>query len=69
MEESIMLITVDEIMTLFGISRSSAYRIISDLNQSLKKKGYRTVQGKTSRKFFYENYYIHNTEVSHHVSV
>ena len=56
-----MLITVDEIMTLFGISRSSAYRIISDLNQSLKEKGYRTVQGKTSRKFFYENYYINNT--------
>ena len=64
-----MLITVDEIMTLFGISRSSAYRIISDLNQSLKEKGYRIVKGKTSRKFFYENYYIHNTEVSHHVSV
>lgn len=38
MEESIILITVDEIMTFFGISRSSAYRIISDLNQSLKEK-------------------------------
>ena len=62
-----MLITVDEIMKLFDISRASAYRIISDLNQSLKEKGYRTVHGKTSRKFFYENYYLNTMEVQNSV--
>ncbi len=62
-----MLITVDEIMKLFGISKSSAYRIIADLNHSLHEKGYRTVHGKTSRKFFYENYYLNTMEVQNSV--
>lgn len=62
-----MLITVDEIMNLFGISRSSAYRIIVDLNHLLHEKGYRTVPGKTSRKFFYENYYLNTMEVQNSV--
>ena len=64
-----MLVTVDEIMKLFDISRASAYRIISDLNQSLKEKGYRTVHGKTSRKFFYENYYLNTMEVQNSVRI
>lgn len=64
-----MLINVDEITKLLGISRASAYRVITDLNQALNEKGYRTVQGKTSRKFFYDNYYLHKTEVNHHVSL
>lgn len=64
-----MLITVDEIMDIFEISRASAYRIIADLNKSLKEKGYRTVNGKTSRKFFYENYYLNTMEVQKHVSL
>ncbi|MEA4875669.1 hypothetical protein [Anaerorhabdus sp.] len=64
-----MLITVDEIMNLFGISKASAYRIIVDLNQSLKEKGYRTVHGKTSRKFFYENYYLNRMEDYHNVRI
>ena len=64
-----MLVTVDEIMKLFGISRASAYRIIGDLNHSLNEKGYRTVHGKTSRKFFYENYYLNTREVQKNVSI
>lgn len=64
-----MLITVDEIMKLFKISSASAYRIIADLNLSLKEKGYRTIHGKTSRKFFHENYYSNTMEVQNSVCI
>lgn len=65
-----MVITVDEIMELLGVSRATAYRIILELNQALRDKGYRTVHGKTSRQFFFENYYhFDSREVHNHVSL
>ena len=54
------MITVYEIMKLLGVSKATAYRIIIILNTKLEKKGYMTVRGKTSRKFFFENYYINS---------
>lgn len=53
-----MLIKAQEVMDILGVSKTQAYRIIQNLNDSLNEKGYRTVQGKTSRKFFYENYFL-----------
>lgn len=53
-----MLIKAIEIQEVLGVSKASAYRIIQSLNHSLEKKGYRTVTGKTPRKYFYENYYL-----------
>ena len=34
-----------------------AYRVIKQLNEELSNKGYLTVSGKTSRKYFYERIY------------
>ena len=41
----------------FGVSESMAYRIIRQLNKELKEKGYITVAGRVSRKYYQERTY------------
>lgn len=60
-----MFLNVKDIMDMFGVSQSHAYRVIVDLNNLLEKKGFRTIKGKVSRKFVFENYYINEHEVKH----
>lgn len=60
-----MVICAKEIMALLGVSKSSAYRIINELNESLAEKGFRTIHGKTSRKYFCEKYYLPHQEGVH----
>ncbi len=50
-----MVINAKEIMTLLGVSKSSAYRILNELNESLVEKEFRTIHGKTSRMYFFNN--------------
>jgi len=52
------MITAEQIMDLLGVSKASAYRIISELNEILKKKGFLTVKGRTSKKLFNEKFYL-----------
>lgn len=47
-------VTVEEAMNLLGVCQSKAYRIIQNLNKELEEKGYITVRGKVSRKYFEE---------------
>lgn len=47
-------ITAKEVSEIMGVSDSTAYKIIRQLNDQLKAKGYITVTGKVSRKFFEE---------------
>ncbi len=50
-------INTQEIMQRLGVGKSTAYNIISKLNKELQEKGYLTVRGKVSRKYFMERYY------------
>ena len=52
-----LFITAREVSELTGVSVTSAYKIIRDLNEELSKKGYLTITGKTSKKYFYEKIY------------
>lgn len=45
-------ISADEIKEIVGISKSKAYSLIQELNSELKEKGYLTVTGRVSRKYF-----------------
>ena len=40
-----------------NVSKSFAYKIIRTLNNELKAKGYITIAGRVSRKFFEERIY------------
>lgn len=48
------VITAKEVAEITGRSMSSAYTLVARLNDELQKKGYITLHGKTSRKYFYE---------------
>ena len=52
-----MFIQVDEVCELLGVSRSKAYLLMGQLNEELKQKGYMTIAGKVSRKYFMEKFY------------
>lgn len=43
-----------EVASILQVSESTAYRLIRTLNQELKSKGYITVSGKISRRYFEE---------------
>lgn len=49
--------TVDEVKTLMGVAETKAYNIIKQLNKELEDKGYITVRGKVSKKYFNERFY------------
>ena len=57
-----MYVTANEVSDQLGVSRGYAYRIIKGLNAELKAKGYLTVSGKVSRKYFMEK--IYGTEIA-----
>ena len=61
MEKS-MFVTPETIEKDFGISRTKAYEIIRDLNQELKEKGFLTVPGRVSKKFYHERIYGYHGE-------
>ena len=43
-------------MKLFSCSKSRAYKVISELNHELERKGFLYVRGRVSRKYFEERY-------------
>lgn len=52
-----LFIKVDEIAEQLGVSKSHAYKIMQQLNDELSEKGFITVSGRVSRKYFYEKVY------------
>ena len=56
MEQGIF-INAQEVAELLGISKSKACTIVRELNEELSAKGFITVAGRVSRKFFEEKFY------------
>lgn len=52
-----VFISAEEIKEIVGISKSKGYSLIQELNAELKEKGYLTVTGRVSRKYFEERFY------------
>ena len=50
--------TAQEVATMLGVSKTSAYRVIKRLNAELEEKGYITITGKISKRYFLEKSYI-----------
>ena len=45
---------VEEVAQELGVSKSFAYKIVQKLNAELQEKGYLTISGRVSRKYFEE---------------
>ena len=53
---------VEEVAEVLEVSTSFAYKVIRQLNNELKAKGYITIAGRINREYFYERVY-HNGKV------
>ena len=48
-----------DVMRLLSVGRTTAYKIISSLNEELESKGFCTFHGRVSAKYFKERYSIY----------
>lgn len=60
--KSTALIGADEIATTLNVSKAFAYQLIRNLNAQLRERGYITIAGRVSRRFFMERFYGFNKE-------
>ena len=52
-----MFISAQEVAVMLGVSKSKAYAVVRELNRELSDRGFITISGKVSRKFFEEKFY------------
>ena len=50
-------IRVDEVAAELDVSKPYAYKLIRQLNEELKSKGYLTIAGRVNRQYFLEHLY------------
>ena len=55
--EGTIFITAAEMAEMLSISKPYAYKIIRQMNDELYAKGFITIPGKVSKKFFEERFY------------
>ena len=53
---------VDDVARELGVSKSYAYKLIQRLNAELREKGYLTISGRVSRRYFLEKLCYGETE-------
>ena len=53
---------VDDVANELGVSKSYAYKLIQRLNAELREKGYLTISGRVSRRYFTEKLCYGETE-------
>lgn len=52
-----LFIRADEIANELGVSKPYAYKLMQKLNEELKMKGYITISGRVSRKYYAQRVY------------
>ncbi len=52
-----LMISADEVAETLGVSISYAYKVVRLLNKELEEKGFITVAGRVSRRYFEEKFY------------
>lgn len=52
-----VLIDAAEVAQILDVSKAFAYKVVRELNEELKNKGFITIAGKVSRKYFEEKFY------------
>ena len=50
-------IHASEVAAVLGVSKPYAYKVVRQLNKELKEKGFLTISGKVSRRYFEERVY------------
>ena len=45
---------VEEVAEMLGVSKSYAYKVVRQLNDELKEKGFLTISGRVNKAYFME---------------
>ena len=52
-----LFVTAREIAEELGISKPFAYKLVRQMNEELEAKGFLTIAGRVSRKYYEEKFY------------
>lgn len=52
-----LFVRAEEVAGVLGISKPYAYKLIRQLNEELKAKGFLTIAGRVNRQYFNERFY------------
>ncbi len=50
-------LNAEEVAQSLGVSKPHAYKVVRQLNEELERKGFITISGKISAKYFEERFY------------
>ena len=52
-----LFVQAEEVAGALGISKPYAYKLVREMNEELKQKGFLTIPGRVSRNYFEEKFY------------
>lgn len=52
-----LFVRAEEVAGALGISKPYAYKLVREMNGELKQKGFLTIPGRVSRRYFEEKFY------------
>lgn len=52
-----LFVKAEEIAAELGVSKPYAYKLVREMNEELKRKGFMTIAGRVSRQYFEEKFY------------
>ena len=52
-----LFVRAEEVAGALGISKPYAYKLVREMNEELKQKGFLTIPGRVSRSYFEEKFY------------
>ena len=52
-----IFVSAEEVSEILGVSKPYAYKLIKQLNDELKSKGFLTIAGKVSKRYFEVKFY------------
>lgn len=52
-----LFVTAGEVAQDLGISKPFAYKLVRQMNEELEEKGFITIAGRVSRKYYEEKFY------------
>lgn len=52
-----LFVRAEEVAGALGISKPYAYKLVREMNEEVKQKGFLTIPGRVSRRYFEEKFY------------
>ena len=52
-----LFVRAEDVSKELGISKPYAYKLVREMNEELKQKGFITIPGRVSRRYFEEKFY------------